>query len=283
MSTYKDATLDKMKSVFSNIGSSSSKEYSKPSTSTTTTQPTTTNSNDTPQTSTAIPNNNQTINPHTGIYKNYYLGLVNTSQGDLGGSGCYDNKGNFIVLINNKNATNPTYSQLVDFLQKDKTDEFPYTYTLNLVGMYYGTAESHVDLNRIKNIIDRVDEPSNPCVCADFAERLHNNAEMAGIRCAYVSIDITGYSDPYRFGIPSNGGHACNAFQTTDRGLIYVDATGMPPNIPHPMRPISTVTITVGQEYIPISLFPEAGWQPTGESMGIVTNIFMVWDGAWNN
>jgi hypothetical protein len=57
----------------------------------------------------------------------------------------------------------------------------------------------------------------------------------------------------------------------------------MSPNIPHPSRPISTVNITVGQQYIPISLFPEAGWLSASESMGTVTNIQVIWDGDWNN
>jgi hypothetical protein len=43
------------------------------------------------------------------------------------------------------------------------------------------------------------------------------------------------------------------------------------------------VNITVGQQYIPVSLFPEAGWQSTSESMGTVTNILLTWDGTWNN
>ena len=60
----------------------------------------------TPTTTRAVPI--QGIDPTAGIYKNYYLGLADTSGGDLGGDGCYDDKGYFIILINNKNATNPT-------------------------------------------------------------------------------------------------------------------------------------------------------------------------------
>ena len=63
-------------------------------------------------------------------------------------------------------------------------------------------------------------------MCADFAERLHNDAEMAGIRCAYVTIGLSGYTDPSHYGIPSNTSHAFDAFQTSDRGLIYIDFTG---------------------------------------------------------
>jgi hypothetical protein len=109
-------------------------------------------------------------------------------------------------------------------------------------------------------------------VCADFAERLHNNAELAGIRCAYVSITLAG-----------NTGHACDAFQTTDRGLAYIDVTGWVADQPHPDRAVSTVSIVVGRSYTPVSLFHEAGWQDSYVSMGTVTDFQVIWDGSWNN
>jgi hypothetical protein len=162
------------------------------------------------------------INPATGKYGNYYLGLVtNSSIGEvLGGDGCYDDTGDFIVLINNENAVNPTYAQLVSFLQSDTTDEYHYVTTAKTLDSCYGTAESHVDLARIQNIVNGTEQPSPPDVCSDFAERLHNDAELAGIRCAYVYIDL------------STGAHAIDAFQTSDEGLIYVDDTG-PSQDPH--------------------------------------------------
>jgi len=213
----------------------------------------------------------QGINSRTGIYKNYYLGVVNSTEGVLSGDGCYDDSGNFIILINNKNAADPTYSQLLNFLQNNKTDQYPYILTSRPLGSYYGTAESHVDLKNIQNIIDGTTNPGNPDVCADFAERLHNDAEMAGIRCAYVSMEL------------SVGGHACNAFQTTDRGLIYVDDTG-PSQEPHPLRSVKTVNqIVVGRPYIPIAIFPETGWSQVYQSVGTVTNMEIFWDGRWNN
>ena len=223
------------------------------------------------------PTNYNNIDTITGVYENYYLGLVNTSDGILSGSGCYDDTGNFIVLINNKEATDPTYNELVSFLQEDKTDEFPYEYTNPMVGFYYGTAESHVNLTRIKDIIDGNIQPDKPNICDDFAERLHNEAELAGIKCAYVTVDISGYTDPYNYGIPSNTGHALDAFQTIDRGLVYIDDT----NSPGPIRNVATVNVVVGQAYIPILLFNDAGWQSL--SMGTVTNIELTWDGTWNN
>jgi len=92
-----------------------------------------------------------------------------------------------IELINNPNATNPTYAELIAFIKADFTDTNDYL--AGGVGGY---------------------------VCADFAEDVHNNAEAAGIRAAWVSIDF-GRDDE---------GHACNAFEATDRGLVYIDCTG---------------------------------------------------------
>ena len=92
-----------------------------------------------------------------------------------------------IELINNPDATNPTYAELVAFIKEDTSDSEVY--------------REGVILGR---------------VCADFAENVHNNAEAKGIRAAWVGIDLKG----------EEIGHACNAFETTDRGLVYVDCTG---------------------------------------------------------
>lgn len=219
------------------------------------------------------------INPMTGKYGNYYLGLVSFSSGEvqgsssgevLAGDGCYDDTGDFIVLINNKNATNPTYTQLVSFLQNDKTDQYPYITTNKKLGLDYELAESQVDLKNIQNIIDGTAQPSNPDVCGDFAERLHNDAEMDGIRCAYVYLSL------------STGLHAIDAFQTTDDGLIYIDDTGIPASTYGPSRCVKTVNLTTDQDYIPTSLFPEAGWNSTWGNMGTVNSSQVIWDGTWN-
>lgn len=53
-------------------------------------------------------------------------------------------------------------------------------------------------------------------VCGDFAEMLHNNAEAKKIRASWVAIHWEN----------KIVGHAINAFQTTDKGLIYIDCTG---------------------------------------------------------
>jgi hypothetical protein len=49
-------------------------------------------------------------------------------------------------------------------------------------------------------------------VCTDFAVAVNNNAESQGIRCAIVDMF---YPDGY--------GHTIVAFETTDRGLIFIE------------------------------------------------------------
>ena len=52
-------------------------------------------------------------------------------------------------------------------------------------------------------------------VCADFAEMLHNNAENEGIKAGYVGVDFLDMES-----------HALNVFNTTDKGIVFVDCTG---------------------------------------------------------
>ncbi|MGA9049270.1 MAG: hypothetical protein WB588_09785 [Dehalococcoidia bacterium] len=67
---------------------------------------------------------------------------------------------------------------------------------------------------------DKTDEDTYNTVvnpCGAFAETVYNNAEASGIKAAFVAITLSG----------SSMGHACNAFETTDMGMAYVDCTGM--------------------------------------------------------
>jgi hypothetical protein len=145
----------------------------------------------------------------------------------------------------NSNAVDPSWNQLVTFLSSDNTDQQAYVYPT--------------------------------FVCDNFAHTLQKNAELSGWKCAVVELGMTGYSDPYHLGISSDAGHACNAFKTTDRGLVYIDVTGVPAGSPHPNRCVKTVNVEVGQQYIPVSLFPESGWNNTWDSMGTVTSINVKW------
>ena len=81
----------------------------------------------------------------------------NTKNVYVAGAVVVGGDGHRITLVNNPNATNPTYDQLLLFLKMDITEKHPY-----VLGSY---------------------------VCSDFAETLHNNAEKAGIGAAYVSVN----------------------------------------------------------------------------------------------
>jgi len=145
-----------------------------------------------------------------------------------------------VIPMAQPNLVNPTWNQLKAFLLTDKTDELQYVYPT--------------------------------FVCENFARTLQTNAKKAGWRCAIVSLDMTGYTDPYKLGIASNAGHACNAFQTTDKGLVYIDCTGVPKGFGSPNND-KIVDVKVGNRYIPYSLFPSQGWSSKWEDMGLITAI----------
>jgi hypothetical protein len=88
-----------------------------------------------------------------------------------------------IRLYENSQAADPSWQQLQSFLIADNTDKLIYV--------------------------------ADSFVCSDFAATLHNRAEEAGIKAAYVSVDFV-----------DGPAHALNAFNTIDKGLIYVDCTG---------------------------------------------------------
>jgi len=90
-----------------------------------------------------------------------------------------------IYLVNNPDARDVTFDTLKAFILGDNTDQERYVSGIRM--------------------------------CGHFAERLHNNAEKAGIRAAFVVVEFKNEPVP----------HALNAFQTTDRGLIYIDCTGV--------------------------------------------------------
>jgi len=79
----------------------------------------------------------------------------------------------------------PTYSEMIDFLKSDLTNEKEY-----------------------------VGDGENLYVCRHFSQEINNNSEKQGIRCAYIGIIFSG-DEP----------HAILAFNTTDKGMIYYDSS----------------------------------------------------------
>lgn len=134
-------------------------------------------------------------------------------------------------LVNNESATDPTWAQVLDFLLADETDQNTYR----------------------RGVYD----------CGWFARDVHNNAEAAGIRAAYVYI----YTSTIR--------HAFNAFKTTDRGLVFTDCTSSLE--PEPGRSYDKVVdVQLGGNYGRKGLFPEGDWI-TRSHWGTVEDLMICW------
>jgi len=134
---------------------------------------------------------------------------------------------------------NPSWEELKAFLLKDDTDKMKYVFPTT--------------------------------VCNDFAKKLQKNAKEAGWRCAFVSVQLDGYPDWANLGIPSYTGHACNAFETTDRGLLYIDCTSTIGA--HPLHQDAIVDVKIGNDYIPKLIFPSHGWSSSAMNMGKIARI----------
>ena len=138
---------------------------------------------------------------------------------------------------------NPSWKELKAFLLKDDTDKLPYIYPA--------------------------------FVCADFANRVRENAQEAGWRCAVVSMRLTGYDDPFNFGIPSDSGHAVNAFETTDRGLVYIDSTGWVDGV-GPIPADRLAVLEIGKRQRNTFIFPSDGWE-NKDNVSIIRSIDIRW------
>jgi len=136
-------------------------------------------------------------------------------------------------IVNYGSATNPTWARLLSFLSNDKTDQKAYV--------------------------------PDVYMCGGFTRDVHNNAERAGIRAAYVDVELPG------------GHHALNAFKTSDRGLVFIDCTGLEASQSGPSNCDKTVDVRIGRSYIAKSLFPESGWSVTWGNMGTILDVEIYW------
>jgi len=145
-----------------------------------------------------------------------------------------------IELVNNPNAVNPSYEELLIFIQEDTTDAKRY-----IDATYFGGYD-----------------------CKDYAEDVHNNAEGAGIRAAWVGIDFRG----------EEIGHAINAFETTDRGLVYIDCTEWD-TVAYVEKGKEYGSIDITEAYSPLySFYDEYKQEGQGfEPLGIVESIYIHW------
>jgi hypothetical protein len=88
-----------------------------------------------------------------------------------------------VTIYRNPAAHDPWLAELIRFVKADGTNQFRYV--------------------------------EGSFVCTEFAVRLHDNAERAGLRAAIVFVTFA-----------SGPGHALTAFRTRDHGLVFVDCTG---------------------------------------------------------
>jgi uncharacterized protein YoxC len=102
-------------------------------------------------------------------------------------------------------------------------------------------------------------------VCTDYARDVHNNAEKAGIRAGWVGIDFKNQII----------GHACNVFQTSDRGLVYIDCLGLEAGSYGPTNRDLIVSVKKGEVYHPTFIF-STGWRVI-DDMETVIDVQIYW------
>ncbi len=143
------------------------------------------------------------------------------------GSTCY--------IAEYRNATDPSFNELLAFLAADTTESKTY-----ISGAY---------------------------VCENFAIELHNNAERNNITAHIVDIELVG-----------SEGHMITAFNTTDRGTVYIDDTGLTSDQKMKGAPAvdKIVYPEAGKAYLTSDLFPGSSGQWRDQSIGIISSITFV-------
>jgi hypothetical protein len=141
-------------------------------------------------------------------------------------------KGNPVILKNNPKAVDLSWVELREFLLNDDTD------SVHTVPGEWGYI--------------------------DFAVRLHNNAEAKGVKAAFVIIQL-GPS----WLLPNGGYHYLNAFQTTDRGLQYVDCISFNMTT----NQDKTVDLRVSGFYVPQTILGNPAGPPGLGHMGQILAI----------
>lgn len=101
---------------------------------------------------------------------------------------------------------------------------------------------------------DQIQYNSTSFVCSDYAERIYNNAEAKGIRAAFVALSFQDGGAP----------HALDAFQTTDRGLVFIDSTG-------PDTPFTIISNPGVKQYGTTSNYDKIGYVQIGQPYEVVS------------
>jgi hypothetical protein len=122
-----------------------------------------------------------------------------------------------------RNATDPSYGQLMAFLEHDNTEDAEY-----IPGQY---------------------------VCTNFAIHLADDAEQNGMKAHVVVVTLSGNPD-------GENSHMCDAFNTTDAGWIYIDDTGRTAQemAEGASEEPCMVNMVVGAQYIRTPIPPLSGY-----------------------
>jgi hypothetical protein len=132
--------------------------------------------------------------------------------------------GIIITLVNKRAAEDPTFDELMTYFLSSRANKI-------LDGCLYGWSYS-----------------------------IHNDIEAYGIRCGYVMIDKWRDSN---FG-QAHGIYSCLAFDTVDKGLIYIDCIYDEKNIfSFDWRLVACVNVRNGQAYKPVSLLAPHSFELT--------------------
>jgi hypothetical protein len=123
------------------------------------------------------------------------------------------------ITNSNNDSYSVIYNGYMTIFNNKQPDDFPnYGKSVHLINNENAIDPTWKELKSFL-FLDKTDEEpyiEGYFVCGNFAEEVHNNAEARGIRAAFVTVFFSNDFDA----------HALNAFQTTDKGLVYIDCEG---------------------------------------------------------
>jgi len=122
--------------------------------------------------------------------------------------------GIFIFAINKNNSPDPVQPVSTPISTQANTNNQPIINLIYNPDAHNPTYDELLDFLRADDT-DKYMYDDNKMTAKDFALKLQNNATNVGIRCGYVEIAFT-----------TGNKYACNVFDTTDNGTIFIDCVG---------------------------------------------------------
>ncbi|MDD5590533.1 MAG: hypothetical protein PHY18_01230 [Dehalococcoidales bacterium] len=145
---------------------------------------------------------------------------------------------NYAILNNDCQSSRDSYQKLLERLEQSELVDISWPELKEFL--------EQDDTDSLAYIAGRFD-------CSGFAITLRDHAARGNIRCAYVEISFS-----------VDSGHALNAFETTDMGLVYVDCTEADMiGYVKLDEPYGTISLDgVKSEFIACSGDPDQFWGP---------------------